>query len=176
MSVNRKPSGISQMRTLLKDASPSVVFLASGVPNVNMFPFKYASITLENDQTLKITPELMATALQYGPTPGYQPLVQQLKEMVHRLHKPPRWTTSDVIVTVGCQDGMSKAFEMLLDPGDYVVVEEPCYSDALVILSAVKPTYLKVDVDERGMRPQALRDVLQQTREKDATKIPKVNS
>lgn len=161
------------MRTYLQNASSSLVWLASGVPNAGMFPFKKATITLEDGQDITLTPEVMATVLQYGPTPGYVPFVKQLKDMTKQTHNPPCWEQSDVIVTAGCQEGLSKAVEMLLDPGDYVVVQEPCYSDALCILSAVTPKYLKVEADRKGMCPVSLKKVLQQTAQKDPTRMPK---
>lgn len=55
--------------------------------------------------------------------------------MIKRCHDPPCWAMRDLVVTVGNQDGVSKALEMLLDPGDFVVVEDPCYSDVLCMVS-----------------------------------------
>ena len=55
--------------------------------------------------------------------------------MIKQWHDPPSWAARNLVVTVGNQDGVSKALEMLLDPGDVVVVEEPCYSDVLCMVS-----------------------------------------
>ena len=55
--------------------------------------------------------------------------------MVEQWHAPPCWAESEVVVTVGNQDGVAKAIEMLLNPGDFVVVPEPCYSDVLCMVS-----------------------------------------
>ncbi|XP_068228584.1 kynurenine/alpha-aminoadipate aminotransferase, mitochondrial-like [Palaemon carinicauda] len=173
-ALNRAPSGISEMRTYLRDASPSLVYLASGVPNAEKFPFKKATFTLDDGKVIEVAPDVLATCLQYGPTPGYAPLLEQLKEMTLRVHNPPRWSTSNVIVTLGCQDGLAKAMEMILNPGDSMLVEEPCYSDTLCILSALSPNFLRVDTDEYGMCPDSLKAVLQETQRNTPDKMPKL--
>ncbi|XP_042889016.1 kynurenine/alpha-aminoadipate aminotransferase, mitochondrial-like [Penaeus japonicus] len=163
-SSNRRPSGFSEMEKHLTDPLPSAVWLVSGMPNPQLFPFCDAAINLSDGSVLEISKEVMATGLQYGPTPGYVPLIEQLKEMTLRTHNPPRWTESDLLVTVGCQDGLAKALEMLLDPGDCVVVQEPCYPDVLCILAPLKLKYVIVTADERGMCPVALKKGLEEAR------------
>lgn len=65
----------------------------------------------------------------------YPPLVKKLKSLTERLHAPPRWADSDLIVTAGSQDGLCKALEMMIEPGDFVVTQEPCYTGTLSIVS-----------------------------------------
>ena len=48
------------------------------------------------------------------------------------MHHPP--LTTDLIVTCGSQDGLCKAIEMLLSPGDSVVVEDYIYAGTLGIM------------------------------------------
>ncbi|XP_042889017.1 kynurenine/alpha-aminoadipate aminotransferase, mitochondrial-like [Penaeus japonicus] len=161
-SSNRKPSGISEMQMLLTDPSPSLVWLASGMPNPQQFPFCDAAINLSDGSVLEISKEVMATGLQYGPTPGYVPLIEQLKEMTLRTHNPPRWTESDLLVTVGCQDGLAKAVEMLFRPR--TASRKTRYPDALCILAPLKLKYVIVTADERGMCPVALKKGLEEAR------------
>lgn len=161
------------MRKYLAEPSPSLVWLASGMPNPQLFPFREATVRLSDGSVLELGGDLMATGLQYGPTPGYIPLVQQLKDMTLRNHSPPRWGESDLLVTVGCQDGLAKALEMLLDPEDCVVVQEPCYSDVLCILAPLTPKFVVVSADERGMCPLSLRKGLERAAQ-DGGPVPKV--
>ncbi|KAK8736516.1 hypothetical protein OTU49_005050 [Cherax quadricarinatus] len=174
VSARRKPSGISDLQLLLTTPSPSMVWLASGIPNPKQFPFKKVSITLQDDRLLTLTPDMLCSALQYGPTPGYTPLLKQLKAMTKLHHSPPKWEECDILVTAGCQQGLSIAFEMLLNPGDIVVVEDPCYSDVLCMLSAMSPQYLAIQVDEQGMKPDLLRAELTKAVKEEASGIPKV--
>ena len=65
---------------------------------------------------------------------SYGPLLEQLKEMQKNLHNPPSWTNTDVVVTSGSQDGLCKAFEMMLNVKDHVIVQEPAYAGTLAIV------------------------------------------
>lgn len=64
----------------------------------------------------------------------YGPLLAQLKEMQKKLHNPPKWDQSEMIITSGSQDGLCKALEMMLMPQDNIVVQEPCYAGTLAIV------------------------------------------
>ncbi|KAG0722294.1 Kynurenine/alpha-aminoadipate aminotransferase, mitochondrial [Chionoecetes opilio] len=119
---------------LLIQASPELVFMAGGLPNAQLFPFHAGSITLMDGRALTIHPKLMNDCLQYGPTAGYPPLVKQLKTLTEQIHAPPRWADMDLIVTAGSQDGLCKALEMMVSPGDYIVTQEPCYTGTLSIV------------------------------------------
>ena len=61
---------------------------------------------------------------------GIPRLVDWLKSHQQQVHKPPYTALSDwhVLVTTGSADGNAKAFNMLLDEGDYVLVENPTYA------------------------------------------------
>lgn len=51
-------------------------------------------------------------------------------------HNPPLMKEDDLgmIVTVGSQDGLSKTFQMLLSPGDNVLVEELLFPGTLAVV------------------------------------------
>ncbi|KAK4293366.1 hypothetical protein Pmani_033929 [Petrolisthes manimaculis] len=173
VAARRKPSGISDMRKYLVNPSPSLVWLGSGMPNPTQFPFREVTVGLNDGEVLHISQDMLSSGLQYGPTPGYAPLVTQLKAMVERHHSPPRWSESNLLVTVGAQDGVSKAFEMLLDPGDYVVISDPCYSDALCMLASLAPQYLAIENDDEGMVPANLRAALKLAANSEEKRMPK---
>ncbi|CAL4121765.1 unnamed protein product, partial [Meganyctiphanes norvegica] len=140
--------------------SPEIIFLAGGLPNPQMFPFQAASITLKDGRAITLHPQEMNAALQYGPTPGYTLYFKRLKELTKRLHDPPNWENFETIVTAGSQDGLCKSFEMMLNPGDYVVTQEPVYTGTLSIMNPYKPKYLPIGTDADGMNPEKLREAL----------------
>ncbi|XP_045597373.1 kynurenine/alpha-aminoadipate aminotransferase, mitochondrial isoform X1 [Procambarus clarkii] len=172
-SAKRKPSGISEMRAHLDKPSPSLVWLASGMPNPEKFPFREVNITLQDGRVLSLPPDCLSSGLQYGPTQGYIPLVKQLKAMTKQFHSPPQWEKCDLLVTVGCQAGLSMAFEMLLNPGDFIVLSNPCYSDVLCMLSGMDLQYLAIEDDAHGMKPDILRAALTQAVERGTNGVPK---
>lgn len=65
----------------------------------------------------------------------YPPLVEQVKALTKKIHSPPQWDNTDIVVTSGSQDGLCKAIEMLLNPNDYFITQEPCYTGTLAIVS-----------------------------------------
>lgn len=71
-------------------------------------------------------------ALQYSPTCGLPVLVNELVALQEREHSPVN--PFKVMVSTGSQDALTKAFDMLLDPGESLLVENPTYSGALAFL------------------------------------------
>ncbi|KAI9555460.1 hypothetical protein GHT06_017975 [Daphnia sinensis] len=179
LSAARKPSPIREMTKLLTQGSPDLVFLASGVPNPSMFPFQGASINLRDGSTIQLEGKTINDALQYGPTQGYGPLLAQLKEMQQELHSPPCWTNTEVLITNGSQDGLCKAFEMMMNLNDYIIVQEPVYAGTLAILNPYKPQYVPVQCDANGLIPEELRRSLESKWKSEDTQssksdVPKV--
>ena len=125
VSANRRPSIIREMTALLARCGPEMIPLSGGLPNPEMFPFKSATLTIKDGSKVDLAGAGMAAALQYLPTNGLGELVGRLKDWQGAVHNPPQatWKNSDLIVTSGCQDGLCKAFEMLLNEGDSVIVE-----------------------------------------------------
>lgn len=157
---HRLPSWIGALRKYIVNPPPDMLWLAGGLPNDSIFPFYEATVKLRGGQVIEVGPELMAKGLQYGGPTGYGPLLTHLSDLTQRLHSPPRWSSSKQVVTVGGQDGIAKAFVMLTDPGDYVIIPEPCYAGIFSELSALVPHYLPVEEDQEGLKPDALRSTL----------------
>jgi kynurenine/2-aminoadipate aminotransferase len=64
-------------------------------------------------------------------------LLSQLKEMQQKLHSPPCWADTEVVITSGSQDGLCKAFEMMLNMNDHVIIQEPVYAGTLAIVCKI---------------------------------------
>ncbi|XP_047497978.1 kynurenine/alpha-aminoadipate aminotransferase, mitochondrial-like [Penaeus chinensis] len=155
----RKPSWIGRLRKFV--SSPNVLWLAGGLPNPSRFPFSEAKVTLRDGTVINISPETMAAALQYGNKEGNVQLLNYLSDLTQRLHAPPCWSRTKQLITVG-QDGLAKAFVMLVDPGDYVIVPRFCSTGNFSELSALNPRYISVEEDEEGMLAEDLRSTLAQ--------------
>ncbi len=68
-------------------------------------------------------------SLDYGPPEGDEELREAIAHYLFR-NRAVRTTAEDVIVVSGSQQGLSLASRVLLEPGDSVLVEDPCYQGA----------------------------------------------
>lgn len=101
---------------------PEVISFAGGLPAPELFDID--GIRAAFDDALRET-----SSLQYSTSEG-SPL---LREEVARQYTASGLPTSasDLIVTTGSQQGLGLLSTALLDPGDVILVEEPCYLAAL---------------------------------------------
>nr|DBA29085.1 TPA: hypothetical protein GDO54_009346 [Pyxicephalus adspersus] len=181
VSAARQPSPIRAMTDLLMRSPPTVISLAGGIPNPDTFPFKAASITLNDGTAIEIGDGLMKKALQYNSTSGIPELVSWLKDLQKKLHNPPTLDYSpekgqmELCVTTGSQEGLSKVFEMLVNPGDNVLLDAPTYSGTLAAVKPLGCNLIGVPTDQHGIIPTALKDILSRWRPEDATN-PEKNS
>lgn len=58
-----------------------------------------------------------------------------MREFQKKAHSPPLWEHRDVIVVAGGQDGLSKTLESVIGPGDPVLVQDPYYPGADIVVS-----------------------------------------
>lgn len=168
VSLARQPSPIRVLTAIVAQSGPSMISLAGGMPNPNLFPFQEAEFKLRDGTVLRLNEEKMRVALQYGATNGFSDLLGFLKKLQKSLHNPPNFTWKaekggiDICVTPGSQDGLLKSFEMLVSPGDNVIVDSPTYAAALTALRPLGCRLLAVETDQHGTIPSSLRSVLSQ--------------
>nr|XP_044986542.1 kynurenine/alpha-aminoadipate aminotransferase, mitochondrial isoform X2 [Jaculus jaculus] len=172
-SMARKTSPI-RLTDIISKAPKSLISLAPGCPNPNTFPFKTATITLENGKLIKIENELMGRALQYSPSYGIPELISWLRELQIKFHNPPTayHPTSegqlDICITSGSQDGLNKVFEMLINPGDNILLSEPAYPGTLQAIQPLGSNIISVPSDEHGIIPNCLKKILSNWKPEDS--------
>jgi DNA-binding transcriptional MocR family regulator len=113
------------LRNLMRDGvDPGVISLALGGPALECFPTAdYRRIT---EQILKREPH---AALGHGPTEGQPRLRRMLAARIGV--RPDR-----ILVVAGAQQGLDLLTKCLVDPGDAVIVDRPCYLGAIQIFRA----------------------------------------
>eukprot|EP01083_Nonionella_stella_P025961 71486_1 len=164
----RQPSPIRELAPLLEDKS--MISLAGGLPNPSTFPFKSFSFqvpsksgilnNIENDfETLSFSQDEMNLALQYGPSKGIPPLCNWLKVFHNEVHCVP-YNEWDLCLSTGSQDLITRTFDTLLEDGDTILIEAPTYSGTLAYLKARNINIISVEMDENGIIPQPLDDLL----------------
>ncbi|XP_016890286.1 kynurenine/alpha-aminoadipate aminotransferase, mitochondrial isoform X2 [Cynoglossus semilaevis] len=184
VSAARKPSPIRLLTELQLRSPPTMISLAGGAPNPNMFPFESAVIKVRNGPAMTFDETLMKRALQYSASSGIPELLTWMKKLQMTLHNPPTASAPpekgqmDMCVTTGSQEGLSKVFEMLISPGDNVLLDTPTYAGTLAALQPLGCNLINVPSDQHGLIPMALKDILSRWRPSDLHKpgndVPKV--
>ncbi len=97
--------------------------------------------------------------LAYGSPFGYRPLRETLAARLERRGVP---ADADALLIVnGAQQGLDLITRALVDPGDAVAVENPCYAGALSLLRAHGARLVGVPLDAEGPAMEALREALE---------------
>ncbi|MHA5053798.1 aminotransferase-like domain-containing protein [Streptomyces sp. SD15] len=158
--------GGSPVRDILAvTARPEVINFAGGLPAPELFDTE--GIAAAYRDVLADEPE---RALQYSTTEG---------EPVLRAALAGRTTArglatdaDDVLVTTGSQQALSLLATALVEPGDTVLVESPCYLAALQAFAFAGARIVAVPGDEEGIDPDALDELVARERPKLLYTVP----
>lgn len=128
---------------------PEVISFAVGAPDPGLLPV---------DEVAALATEALAeygsTALQYGVTQGFPPLLEQARSLLSgrgidcpadRLH-----------IATGGSGALHNLCMALLEPGAVVLVESPTYGPAVKVFRSHGALVREVGSDSDGMLPQAL--------------------
>ncbi|KAJ8262131.1 hypothetical protein GJAV_G00162680 [Gymnothorax javanicus] len=177
VSAARRPSPIRILTELQQRSPPTLISLAGGAPNPETFPFQSATIKVKNGASIEFDETTMKRALQYSGSYGIPELVSWMKELQKKLHNPPTASYDvergqmEICVTTGSQEGLCKTFEMLVNPGDNVLLDAPTYSGTLAALQPLGCNILNVPSDQYGMIPGALREIMSRWGPADAIRL-----
>ena len=100
-----------------------------------------------------------SAALQYGPTEGLAELRDRLT-VTPVVQRVAHVAVDDLVVTSGSQQALHLLATVLVDPGDSVVVDDPCYLGARQVLTAAGARLAGVPLDGEGLRVDLLADRL----------------
>jgi 2-aminoadipate transaminase len=146
--VQMQGSAIRKMGVVLAQ-NRDIISFAPGYPAPETFPWA---------EFQEITRELLSgsdgTVLQYGPTRGYLPLLEQLAGIMSA--RGVASAIDRLLVTTGSQQGLDLVARVLLDPGDVVLVELPTYTGAITAFRNVQAHMEGVRQDADGIDLGAL--------------------
>jgi GntR family transcriptional regulator / MocR family aminotransferase len=118
---------------------------APGVPETRTFPLQLWE-RLER-QVLK---EAGTSALLHGDPQGAEPLRRVIADYVN-LERGARATADRVLVLTSSQQALTLCANVLLDPGDRIVIEDPAYYGARKAFDAAGLECMPVPVDRHGI-------------------------
>ncbi|MGY0024727.1 PLP-dependent aminotransferase family protein [Streptomyces sp. cg35] len=143
-------TGGSPIRDILAvTARPAFINFAGGLPAPELFDTD--GIAAAFDDVLTHDP---GRALQYSTTEGEPALREALADRTTARGLPT--AADDLLVTTGSQQALSLLATALLDPGDTVLVESPCYLAALQSFGFAGARVVGVPCDDDGLDPEAL--------------------
>ena len=157
----------SAIRELLKlTAKPGMISFAGGNPG---------NFSLPEKEVAEIIQELLETKgknmLQYGPTEGYAPLVEELQKYI--LEEFGAEVAKDEILPVtGSSQAMDLICKAYLNPGDNVIVESPSFIGNLQCLKIYEVNLIPVKSDDKGIIIEDLERLIKEYNAKMLYTIP----
>ncbi|MFF7795838.1 aminotransferase class I/II-fold pyridoxal phosphate-dependent enzyme [Streptomyces sp. NPDC007991] len=166
LAARARSVGGSPVRDILAvTARPEVINFAGGLPAPELFDA--AGIAAAYRDVLAEEP---ARALQYSTTEGEPTLRAALAQRTTARGLPTG--PGDLLVTTGSQQALSLLATALLEPGDTVLVENPCYLAALQAFGFAGARVVPVPGDEQGVDPEALEELVVRERPKLLYTVP----
>ncbi|GGW77700.1 aminotransferase [Streptomyces lucensis JCM 4490] len=166
LAARARGVGGSPVRDILAvTARPEVINFAGGLPAPELFDRD--GITAAFQEVLQRQPD---RALQYSTTEGEPSLRAGLASRVTAGGLPTG--PDDLLITTGSQQALSLLATALLEPGDTVLVESPCYLAALQVFALAGARVVAVPGDADGVDPRALEEAAGRERPKLLYLVP----
>lgn len=140
----------SPVRALLDLVSrPGVISFAGGVPDAEYFDLDAIRAAY------RASLERPERSLQYSSSEGERELREILGAKLTGEGIPTQ--ADDLLVTTGSQQGLTLMGQVMVDPGDVILVEDPTYLAALQTFGLSGARFVAVECDEEGMIPESLK-------------------
>ena len=156
----------SEIRDLMKLATrPDVISFAGGMPNNDLFP-----VAEVDDIILNMDPEIKKVAFQYGPTPGYPPLLETLKNYLKTKGLPV--DSHKLMITTGSLQAINILGMEFIDPDDLVLTENPSFIGGIAVFKAFQANIKGIPLEHDGIDLNALEKILETEKPKMLYIIP----
>ncbi|GAA4030858.1 PLP-dependent aminotransferase family protein [Streptomyces plumbiresistens] len=166
LAARARAVGGSAVRDILAvTARPEVINFAGGLPAPELFDVDGIA-----DAYRAVLTEAPERALQYSTTEGEPGLRGALAGRMSVRGLPTE--ADDVLVTTGSQQALSLLATVLVEPGDTVLVESPCYLAALQAFGFAGARVVAVPGDGDGLDPAALEELVVRERPKLLYTVP----
>ncbi|MEG6615835.1 PLP-dependent aminotransferase family protein [Peptococcaceae bacterium 1198_IL3148] len=132
------------MSSILKEmvsttGSGELISLATGMPDPTLYPIN----TFKN-LLAKHIDQVDLSDFGYIPTEGYTPLRHSIASLLKTKGINSTWDKT--MILSGSQQGLYLISKVMLEPGDYVIVESPTYIGAIQIFQAIGAKILVLPV------------------------------
>ena len=131
-----------------------LILLSGAVPDRRQFPMDEFTTCVR-----KILSGADPTMLEYGSPEGYEPLREWLADWL-RSAGVKGVDLQRIFIVSGSQQGLDLLARLFLRSGDQVVLEEPTYTGAFMVLGQTGARMIGVPVDEEGISVAELEKIL----------------
>ncbi len=150
----------SIIREILKISSrPGVINFAGGLPAPELFPIDDIKEALDTALT-----NFGVNAVQYSLTRGIAPLRELIAERA--TGRGTKTEVDNIQITAGAQQGIELIARAFIEPGDFVLTENPTYLGALQAFNYYRARYTTVEMDREGMIIDEVRKKIEKRRPK----------
>ncbi|MGL5439716.1 MAG: PLP-dependent aminotransferase family protein [Filifactoraceae bacterium] len=139
-----------------------IISFAGGLPDESLFPLdemEKAGLSIDKRE-----------AFQYSLSEGNRVLREELVKIMGA--KSVECNLEDIIITSGSQQGLDLSGKLFLDKDDIVITEAPSYLGAINAFDVYQPRYEEVSMDEDGIIPEKVEDVLKAKKVKFIYLVP----
>ena len=170
VSATGARAGRPRPEEMLKAAGhPHPIDFAGGLGDAGLFPAedfrKVLQTVLRRDGV---------GALEYGEPNGYAPLRAVIAHVL--ASQGVQAHPEDILMTAGSQQALALVSQLLLKPGDVILVENPTYAGGLDLFRALGLKMVGIATDEHGMQVDRLEPLLQQHHPRLIYTIPNFNN
>lgn len=161
---NVETSAIRELFKLL--GKPGIISFAGGFPDSAVFDV--AGLRAATEQVLADNP---GPALQYGATEGFDPLREQLAQVM-AARGVRDVSAQQLVVTTGSQQALDLIGKVLAEPGAPAIVEAPTFLATIQCFRLYGADLISVPIDSDGVRVDELEQLIQQHRPRFVYLIP----
>jgi 2-aminoadipate transaminase len=156
---------------------PDFINLTSGAPAPELFALKrWRTAMARAGESFEMTQEQLGYVpeLGYSSATGDPATRTWLAEYVRRFGV--NCNTDDILLTTGSQQGLDLIGRTLLQPGEGLLVESPCYVSGMDVFENLGMNLLPVPVDDAGMITDGLERQIERYRPKMIYVVPTAHS
>ena len=144
----------SEIRDLMSLANkPNMILFSGGMPDNDLFPIQEVDAIYR-----RLTAREKQIALQYGPTPGIPQLLESLAEFLREKGLPV--DDNKLLITTGSLQAINILGHAFIDPGDTILVENPCFIGAISAFRSYQANIVSVPLTPEGIDLEALQTLL----------------
>ncbi|MCE1155924.1 MAG: PLP-dependent aminotransferase family protein [Bacteroidales bacterium] len=140
----------SEIRDLMSLANkPNMILFSGGMPDNDLFPLQEVDAIYR-----RLTAREKQIALQYGPTPGLPQLLDSLSGFLRDKGLPV--DTNKLLITTGSLQAINILGHAFIDPGDTILVENPCFIGAISAFRSYQANIVSIPLTPAGIDTEAL--------------------